>query len=56
MTVLPANRPPEAVGQIPDQTLQYNDEPLGLDVTMYFTDPDGDELSYVGEGTDEVGG
>ena len=53
VTVLPANRPPEAVGQIPDQTLQYNDEPLGLDVTMYFTDPDGDELSYVGEGTDE---
>ena len=53
VTVLPANRPPEAVSQIPDQTLQYNDEPLGLDVTMYFTDPDGDELSYVGEGTDE---
>ena len=53
VTVLPANRPPEVVGQIPDQTLQYNDEPLGLDVTMYFTDPDGDELSYVGEGTDE---
>ena len=52
VTVLPANRPPEAVGQIPDQTLQYNDEPLGLDVTMYFTDPDGDELSYVGQGTD----
>ena len=53
VTVLPANRPPEVVGQIPDQTLQYNDEPLGLDVTMYFTDPDGDELNYVGEGTDE---
>ena len=53
VTVLPANRPPEAVGQIPDQTLQYDDEPLGLDVTMYFTDPDGDELNYVGEGTDE---
>ena len=52
VTVLPANRPPEAEGQIPDQTLQYNDEPLGLDGTMYFTDPDGDELSYVGEGTD----
>ena len=54
VTVLPANRPPEVTGQIPDQTLQYNDEPLGLDVTMYFTDPDGDVLSYVGEGTDEA--
>ena len=53
VTVLPANRPPEVTGQISDQTLQYNDEPLGLDVTMYFTDPDGDELNYVGEGTDE---
>ena len=52
VTVLPANRPPEVTGQISDQTLQYNDEPLGLDVTMYFTDPDGDELSYVGQGTD----
>ena len=54
VVVLPANRPPEVTGQIPDQTLQYNDEPLGLDVTMYFTDPDGDVLSYVGEGTDEA--
>ena len=54
VVVLPANKPPEVVGQIPDQTLQYNDEPLGLDVTMYFTDPDGDVLSYVGEGTDEA--
>ena len=54
VVVLPANKPPEVTGQIPDQTLQYNDEPLGLDVTMYFTDPDGDVLSYVGEGTDEA--
>ena len=54
VVVLPANKPPEVVGQIPDQTLQYNDEPLGLDVTMYFTDPDGDVLSFVGEGTDEA--
>ena len=54
VVVLPANKPPEVTGQIPDQALQYNDEPLGLDVTMYFTDPDGDVLSYVGEGTDEA--
>ena len=54
VVVLPANRPPEVTGQISDQTLQYNDEPLGLDVTMYFTDPDGDVLSYVGQGTDEA--
>ncbi len=54
VVVLPANKPPEVTGQIPDQTLQYNDEPLGLDVTMYFTDPDGDVLSYIGEGTDEA--
>ena len=54
VVVLPANKPPEVTGQIPDQTLQYNDEPLGLDVTMYFTDPDADVLSYVGQGTDEA--
>ena len=54
VVVLPANKPPEVTGQIPDQTLQSNDEPLGLDGTMYFTDPDGDVLSYVGEGTDEA--
>ena len=39
------NRAPEAVGSIPDQAVQI-DETLALDVSPYFTDADGDDLTY----------
>ena len=39
------NRSPEAVGTIPDQTVEVN-ETATLDATRYFTDPDGDALTY----------
>ena len=44
VTTLP-NRPPRAVGTIPDQDI-FEDDTLSLDVEDYFTDPDGDELTY----------
>ena len=52
--VLPANMPPVLVMEIPDVTIQDDDEPLGYDVTMYFSDPEGEELTYVGEGTNDA--
>ena len=42
----PANRAPEAVGTIPDQTLTEDGNALSLDVAPYFNDPDGDSLTY----------
>ena len=44
--VLPANRPPEAVGSIGHQVLVVGGAALSIDVAEYFTDPDGDDLSY----------
>ena len=46
VTVRPANRPPEAVGFIDDQVLLEGGDPLSLDVAEYFTDPDGDALTF----------
>ncbi len=46
VTVRPANRPPEAVGSIDDQVLLEGGDPLSLDVAEYFTDPDGDALTF----------
>ena len=51
--VLPANMPPVLLMEIPDVTMQDDDEPLGLDVTMYFADPEGEDMDYVGEGNNE---
>ena len=45
VTVEQPNRAPEVADAIPAQTLQIGDT-LTLVVSMYFTDPDGDELSY----------
>ena len=45
VTVEQPNRAPEVADAIPAQTLQIGDT-LPLVVSMYFTDPDGDELSY----------
>ena len=54
-TVAPdPNVAPEAVGAIEDQTVQVGDEPLELDVADYFTDADGDELTYMAESSDEA--
>lgn len=39
------NRAPEASGTIPDQTVAVGDS-VWLDVSYYFGDPDGDELTY----------
>ena len=53
MTVLPVNDAPEAVGVIPDQTLEEGGGPLTVDLTPYFTDVDGDALSYAAVSSDE---
>ena len=49
VTVLPANRPPEAVGSIGRQVLVEGGNPLNIDVAEYFSDPDGDALTYTAE-------
>ena len=45
VTVLP-NRPPRAVGEIPDQTLELGGDEKVLSVESYFSDPDGNPLTY----------
>ena len=42
----PANRAPEAVGTIPDQTLTEDGNALSVDVAQNFSDPDGDPLTW----------
>ena len=49
VTVLPVNDAPEAVGAIPDQPLEEGGEAATLDVASYFTDVDGDALTYAAE-------
>ena len=44
--VLPANRPPEAVGSVGHQVLVEGGSPLSIDMAEYFSDPDGDALSF----------
>ena len=39
------NRPPAAVGALPDRTLELDDR-LDVDVSQAFVDPDGDALTY----------
>ena len=46
VTVLPVNDPPQALGVIPDQTLEAGDGPASLDLGPFFEDRDGDELGY----------
>ena len=41
----PANRPPVATGTIPAARL-FVDETITVDVSGYFSDPDGDRLTY----------
>ncbi|MDE0497056.1 MAG: Ig-like domain-containing protein [Acidimicrobiaceae bacterium] len=51
VTVEAANQAPEAVSAIPAQTLSAGDT-VTVDVSAYFTDPDGDGLSYEAESSD----
>ena len=49
VTVLPGNNPPEAVGSIGHQVLVEGGGPLTMDLAEYFSDPDGDPLTYAAE-------
>jgi len=40
------NQPPRATGSIPAQTLTAGSSAASVDVASYFTDPDGDRLTY----------
>ena len=51
VTVEAANQAPEAVGTIPPQTMTAGDE-VTVDVSSFFSDPDGDELTYTAESSD----
>ena len=51
VTVEAANRAPEAVGAIPAQTLTAG-QSVTVDVSAFFSDPDGDELTYAAESSD----
>ena len=54
MTVLPVNDAPEAVGVIPNQVLEEGGAPVTLDLTPYFTDMDGDVLTFAAASSDET--
>ena len=51
VTVEAANQAPEAVGAIPAQAMTEGDE-VTVDVSPFFSDPDGDELTYTAESSD----
>ena len=51
VTVEAANRAPETVGTIPAQSLTEGDV-VTVDVSPFFSDPDGDELTYTAESSD----
>ncbi len=51
VTVEAANQAPEAVGTMPSQSLTEGDEVV-VDVSSFFSDPDGDELTYTAESSD----
>ena len=52
VTVGTGNRPPMAVGSIPDQRMTLGGNPTTLDVAGNFTDPDGDDLTLQATSTD----
>ena len=49
VTVTQPNRAPTTVGTIPDQTLTEDGTAVTVDVSGYFSDPDGDTLTYTAE-------
>ena len=48
------NGPPEAVGTIPAQALAEGGTATGVSVEPYFSDPDGDTLTYLAASSHEV--
>ena len=54
MTVLPVNDAPEAVGVIPDSALEEGGASVTVDLTPFFTDVDGDVLTYSAVSSDET--
>ena len=52
ITVTPVNDGPAAVGAIPDQLLDEGDDGVTLELTPYFTDIDGDPLTFSAETSD----
>ena len=54
VTVLSVNDPPQVLGVIPDQTLEAGDGPASLDLSPFFEDRDGDELSYTAVASDQA--
>lgn len=53
ITVKEPNRAPEPVGEIPEQSIVRGDT-VRLDVSDYFTDPDGDTLTYAAASSDDM--
>ena len=53
VVTLPANLPPVLEMEIPDYTIQDDDEPLGVDVSPNFSDPEGEDLFFLAEGSDD---
>ncbi len=53
VTVIQPNRPPEPVGTIPNKSVNWG-ETGSVDVTSYFRDLDGDELTYKAASTDST--
>ena len=51
-TIPEPNRVPEAVGTIPSQTLTEGGNTISLDVAPYFSDPDGDPLTWSAQSGD----
>ena len=52
--MLPVNDAPEAVGVIPDQSLEEGGPEVTVDLTPYFPDVDGDVLAYAAASSDET--
>lgn len=48
----PANRAPQASGSIPAQILTASGDPTMVDVAPYFSDPDGNTLTYMATTSD----
>ena len=53
ITVEEPNQAPEPVGEIAEQSLVKGDT-IKLDVSDYFTDPDGDSLTYTASSSDDM--
>ncbi len=52
VTVTNANRPPEITKTIPDTTLSLDGPEVEADLTQYFADPDGDNLTFTASSSD----